>query len=99
MCFHSGLSLFGDDFLTVMSVVYTIFYLMSADLYRKLTEVEELERQAKFLERCKDKFVYKRPPGISLFFREPIALAKSENKKELEVARRREKESAEANTI
>lgn len=29
MCFHSGLSLFGDDFLTVMSVVYTIFYVSS----------------------------------------------------------------------
>ncbi|XGW16587.1 hypothetical protein V3C99_001774 [Haemonchus contortus] len=54
---------------------------MSADIYRRLTEVEELERQEKFLEKCKDKFVYKKPDGIALYFREPIATARVENKK------------------
>ncbi|KAK5975171.1 JmjC domain-containing histone demethylation protein 1 [Trichostrongylus colubriformis] len=52
----------------------------SADLYRKLTLVEELERQARFLNKCQDKFVYKKPEGIALYFREPTATAKIENK-------------------
>ncbi|VDM68075.1 unnamed protein product [Strongylus vulgaris] len=65
---------------------------MSSDLFRELTAVEELEREAKLLARCKDNFVYKRPVGISVFFREPIATARAENKKELEKAREAEKQ-------
>ncbi|RCN38146.1 hypothetical protein ANCCAN_15949 [Ancylostoma caninum] len=64
---------------------------MNSDLFRELTVVEELEREAKYLDRCKDNFVYKRPVGISLFFREPIATVRAENKKKLEEAREAEK--------
>nr|CDJ86735.1 Transcription factor jumonji domain containing protein [Haemonchus contortus] len=62
-------------------IVKELNELMSADIYRRLTEVEELERQEKFLEKCKDKFVYRKPDGIALYFREPVATARIENKK------------------
>ncbi|KHJ85577.1 hypothetical protein OESDEN_14692, partial [Oesophagostomum dentatum] len=66
---------------------------MSTDLFRELTAVEELEREEKFLDKCKDSYVYKRPVGISIFFREPIATARAENKKQLEKAREAEKQA------
>lgn len=73
---------------------------MNSDLFRELTVVEELEREARHLNRCKvssimfiniaydvlsqmkfqDTFVYKRPVGISVFFREPLAAARADNK-------------------
>ncbi|KAK6740025.1 hypothetical protein RB195_008473 [Necator americanus] len=53
---------------------------MSLDLFRELTPVEELEIQAKYLDRCKEKFVYKKPVGIAVYFREPLASARVENK-------------------
>ncbi|KAK6046218.1 hypothetical protein COOONC_16278 [Cooperia oncophora] len=87
---------------------------MSADIYRKLTVVEELERQVKYLEKCPDtvtilgtvpsrrrsmdllnsephicwyeevdKFVYRKPEGIALYFREPVVLARVETRKQL----------------
>ncbi|VDM57990.1 unnamed protein product [Angiostrongylus costaricensis] len=61
---------------------------MSVDLHRKLTVVEELELQARYLEKCKDKFVYVKPAGISLYFREAIAVVRKDNKAHLEKARK-----------
>ncbi|WKX99126.1 hypothetical protein Q1695_014196 [Nippostrongylus brasiliensis] len=72
---------------------------MSADVYRKLSELEELERQEKYLARCKDNFVYKRPVGIALYFREPIAVARSENKKQIEEVKKREEAASKSRKV
>lgn len=63
---------------------------MSTDLYKELTVVEELEREARYLEKCKDKFVYRKPAGISLYFREATTVARKDNKARLEEARKSE---------